>query len=490
MSKRGLGCVAVVLSVLIPGVSGAQVSGSSGTQSTGAQGAGNQRVDAPDASEGLGLRMGNLELHPSIAGEIGYDSNYFLRSSKTADPGQPPISNGGPVGSGVLQITPTLTLNTLGEKRKAVLTDTDAQPSAPPAIGFRGGITAKYREFLNPDMSDQRNVGGAVDARIDVLPQRPWSGSLGGSFIRTILPTFTGNPDLAFNRLDLALGGDIVWNPGGGTLEWKVGYDLRLAMFEQSVAQPYTNMTNEVYMLGRWKFRPRTSLVYDGSVRWTHYSDVSGAAASLHDSTPVRARFGMTGLITPRFAVKALVGYGASFYDASVDAHTQQFDSVIGEIEARFFLSPAAATEDITSSGSTLSIGGNRDFANSFLGDFVTTDRAYVKLSQSFGRRVSVSADAGVAAMEYPDIYYQAKAVGKTGAPQLVQNSFTDIRPDVSIAGEYRFTSTFAITATGSFSQNISNATLPGTPTATGVKTIYDLSWQRITGFAGLRWFM
>jgi len=30
--------------------------------------------------EGIGVRVGNLELHPGIAGEVGYDSNYFLRA--------------------------------------------------------------------------------------------------------------------------------------------------------------------------------------------------------------------------------------------------------------------------------------------------------------------------------------------------------------------------------------------------------------------------
>jgi hypothetical protein len=35
---------------------------------------------------GIGLRTGNFELHPSIAAEFGYDSNYFQRAET-----EPPV---------------------------------------------------------------------------------------------------------------------------------------------------------------------------------------------------------------------------------------------------------------------------------------------------------------------------------------------------------------------------------------------------------------
>lgn len=42
--------------------------------------------------EGAGIRAGNLELHPGVGGEIGYDSNWFLRTSKEG----PQFINGAP----------------------------------------------------------------------------------------------------------------------------------------------------------------------------------------------------------------------------------------------------------------------------------------------------------------------------------------------------------------------------------------------------------
>src|SRR5258706_13050003 len=43
-------------------------------------------------TEGAGIRTGDLELHPGIGGEVGYDSNWFLRSHKEG----PTILNGPP----------------------------------------------------------------------------------------------------------------------------------------------------------------------------------------------------------------------------------------------------------------------------------------------------------------------------------------------------------------------------------------------------------
>src|SRR4051812_25988210 len=56
--------------------------------------------------EGIGIRAGNLELHPGVSGEVGYDSNYFLRA-----PEEDPIS------AYRIRITPSLTLSTLGRQR-------------------------------------------------------------------------------------------------------------------------------------------------------------------------------------------------------------------------------------------------------------------------------------------------------------------------------------------------------------------------------------
>ena len=73
MTKKGLVAIAALLALLLP--SGAYA------QALVAQGDSPQWLKDRRYAEGVGVREGDLELHPGIAGEVGYDSNWFLRSS-------------------------------------------------------------------------------------------------------------------------------------------------------------------------------------------------------------------------------------------------------------------------------------------------------------------------------------------------------------------------------------------------------------------------
>src|SRR5688500_14918632 len=80
--------------------------------------------------EGIGIRAGNLELHPGIAGEFGYDSNYFQR----ADDEEPVID------VYRIRVTPHLTLSTLGPQRRGP----GAEGAAPPTVNFSAGTFLSY----------------------------------------------------------------------------------------------------------------------------------------------------------------------------------------------------------------------------------------------------------------------------------------------------------------------------------------------------------
>src|SRR5579872_5350549 len=67
-------------------------------------------------AEGIGVRAGDLEVHPGIAGEGGYDSNWFLRSDKQN------VANGPPTAPVIpaleFRITPSLYLSTISAQRR------------------------------------------------------------------------------------------------------------------------------------------------------------------------------------------------------------------------------------------------------------------------------------------------------------------------------------------------------------------------------------
>ena len=459
MTKRTIAVLGAVATIAIPSVANAQ-----------------EWLKDRAYQEGAGIRTGDLELHPGIAGEIGYDSNYLLRTSSNA----PGLVNAGPIGAGVVRITPSLTLSTLGPQRREG--DVKAEP---PSVRFRAGLSGTYREFISSNslITQQRNFSAAADARLEILPEHEWGAAVFGTYTRTIQPNVVGDPDISFNRDDVGVGAEIVANPNRGTLDWHFGYQFHDTLFEQSEGKVFDNTTQEAFTRGRWKFRPQTALIYDATLRFINYTDPAPGAGTLPNSTPVRARIGINGLITSRFAFLGLVGYGGSFYDTSQNAATPQYDSVIGQAELKWFLSAnpgESAPNEASLVLSSIAIGYTRDFQNSYLGAYYGSDRGYAKISYFFAGRALISLEGGVGAIEYPTIFYPDAKVEHA--------KFTDARADATLYGEYRLSNAFAINLTGRYTQNFSNVVLQEEEGATG--NGYDLSWQRVEVYAGVRWFM
>jgi len=427
MTKRRLASSAAVAALLTSGAANAQ----------------SQFVAQPDSpqwlkdrqyNQGAGIRTGDLELHPGIAGEVGYDSNWFLRTDKSGFSNGPPLT---PVVPALeFRVTPSLYIATLGPQRRQ-----DDLVAQPPSVAFRAGINATYREFVGlsspppgpqNDISNQRNIGGAADMRLDILPEKPLGAALFASYARVIQPnTGTGDPNLSFNRDDVTAGGEIVVQPGSGTLDWRFGYQFHDAIFEDQTGQAFDNITNEGYTRGRWRFRPRTALIYDASLKFQSYVNGSQAlvAEGLVNSTPVRARIGLNGLVTDRFAFLGIVGWGASFSDTgTVIKAVPQYDSVIGQAELKWFLSAGpgvASPADVGLALSSIALGYTRDFQNSYLGNYYGVDRGYLKFSYFFAGRALVTLEGGVGAVEYPNLFW--------GDGKARQAAFTDTRADATL---------------------------------------------------------
>jgi hypothetical protein len=254
---------------------------------------------------------------------------------------------------------------------------------------------------------------------------------------------------------------------------------------------------NTIYTKGRWKFRPRTAVVYDGTFSFFHYENTenvtagtatAGAISRLYPSVPLRSRIGINGLITPRLSFLGMVGYGGSFFVPATANGTQpaQFDSVIGQAEFKFYLTAQPGDTGLTSlTLSSIALGYNRDFVTSYLADYYTSDKGYLKFSYFFGGRALVSFTGAVGAVEYPTF----QLIGATAN----NAAFTDVRIETTLYGEYRFTNYLGLTFTAKYTNNLSNEFIP-LPSVTGVQgmteTVYAMEWQRLELFAGVRLFL
>jgi len=446
-------------------------------------------------SEGAGIRAGDFELHPGIAAEGGYDSNWFLRSNKVAADnvnGEPAV----PVeGTGLMRFTPSLSLSNIGVQR----TEGGEGFAQPAPLRLRATLDATYRLFFgNTETTDQRNLSANAGVRADIFPDRPVGGSLFAGYGREVRPTVAaatsnggifGNPDNSFTRNRVNGGAELALQPGGGTFDVRFGYQFTGLLFEEQQGKSFNNFTHDVTIRNRWKFRPRTALFHNTSMQFLTFPNKEGTNIFVQDQTPLRSTLGLTGLITNGFGLTAAAGYGTTLSsDGGSAAAQRQFDSIVAQVEGTFYLTANPATPDpskVSLSVSTLSLGYTRDFQTSYLSSFFNQDRGYARLAYFIGGRALVSLEGGVAALSYPDVF---QVQGTT--PTLVKTAFTDVRANSTLFGEYRFTDAFGVNATIDYAQNFSGTRIPQGIGATGQPTFFDMNWQRIQAFLGVRYFM
>jgi len=439
-------------------------------------------------SEGPGIKAGDLELHPGIGGEVGYDSNWFYRSHTEG----PNIANGPPRlperDAAIFRITPSLYVSTTGPQRNEGRIE-------PRFITFRGGVSATGRAFIGKEMSRQHNVSIASDARLDLNAGRPIGFGVFAGYNRLIQPQVVADPNLSFNRSDVRAGGEFIFIPGGGTLDIRTGYQLQAALFEESNGVPYTNLTHEIGVRNRWRFRPRTALFSDTSLRFINYPNASRATLYLNDSTPLRTRFGLTGLIFERFGALVAAGYGATFFKAPDAVSSVQYDSVNAQAEGTFYLSQGAGTDEpgkATLLLSTISLGFLRDFQNSLLGNFYNTNRLYTRFEYWFGGKALIRLDGYGEQLNYPPTFFSAPGGGATPAT----NEFTNYRIGAGLFAEYRLTQSFGINTTLDYQQQFSDTQIPAgafpdpnNPVGAPIAGVFDLNYRRFQAFAGARYF-
>lgn len=409
-------------------------------------------------TQGRGIRAGNFELHPGVGAEFGYDSNVFYQPSN-------------PVSALRLRVTPSFTVNTLGPQRS---TNSDAPATALPTVNFRGGVALVYHEFISLDStrptSQLRNLGVEANLRFDFFPGRTWQFVLADDFTRTIQPGQTSAsaadptllPNQTFNRNYNLANLEIAYAPPRGTLELRFGYNFLLNIFDSNSYSQFDYMGHQIYARMRWRFLPKTALLWEGSVSPTSYVHADGSPTGLFSSTPVLTRVGINGLLTEKISLLALVGYEATFFTQGDNA-----DTVIGQAELRWLIGPRA----------NLRVGFLRDIQNSFYGNYYVRNRGYLSYSHSFNGRFLLSLEGGVGLYQYGYLASPTGAPSRLGSGFDADGRFSAVRVDGTVFGEYRVSDVFGINATLRALSNISDVSFG----------IQPIQWTRFEAFLGVR---
>jgi hypothetical protein len=429
-------------------------------------------------TQGAGIRTGDVELHPGIGGEVGYDSNWYLRSNTEG----PNIINGAPFrpvrDAAVFRITPSFYVSTLSGQR--------AEGAGNRFFQFRFGVSATARFFIGKELENQHNVSLSSDGRVDLNSGSPIAAGIYAAYSRLVQPSVQSDPNLSFTRDDVKAGAEMVLMPGGGTFDLRTGYEIDASLYEQSNGAPFNSILHQVFLKDRWKFRPRTAVFSEASLGWLNYPNASRSVFQLNDGTPLKTRAGITGLVTNWLGLTGAAGYGASFFKNGFRGSTSQYDSFTLQADATFYMGGNTGNDlpgEQTLLLSTINVGVARDFQRSLLGNFYISDRAYAKLVYWFGSRVLADVHIIGERLDYPEVFYNPAAIGSTPA-------FTNYRLIGGIFAEYRFSDQFGMNTTVDYTQQFSNTQLkagsvPGS-TAPGV---FDQNYNRLQAFLGFRYF-
>jgi hypothetical protein len=269
-------------------------------------------------------------------------------------------------------------------------------------------------------------------------------------------------------------GGALAWRPGGGVLEWSLGYDMTYVAFESDAFSDFSSVSHAAVLRGRWLFLPRTALLYSGDYGVLLYPTGSDLKPR---GNPLNSRLGINGLITNHFAGLAMVGWKSMFFDRN-----ESFDGVVANLELTWYplprpdLSPEAATVGL----SAITLGYRRDASASYLGNYVETDGGYLKSSYFVGGMVLVSVEASVDHLQRPPSYFSDGSV-QSGA-------FAENRVNVTGFAEYRTSDTFGINTTLRYSGNLTDQVIPVSQDPTD--GFDDLGFNRFEAWLGVRWFL
>jgi hypothetical protein len=422
--------------------------------------------------EGMGIRTGNLEIHPGLGAEFGYDSNYTAAAGRELMGQAPGTENVIPVLR--LRVTPSLSLSTLGAERRAL------NPGTPPAVTFRFGIYADYSRLFATESNDeealkqvQNPINAGATLRLDISPQRPIGEDIYADFQRSVQPTNVPNEDVTWNRDALRAGAGITWRPGGRLFEWRFGYEFGYNYFESEAFRYNNNLQHAIQTRGRWRFLPRTALMYDGEYRFIRYPNTDNTERSpVHDGDTLRARIGLNGLVLPRLSLLGLVGWQTGFYEGV----RENTDTIIATAEAKYFVIPPPSLDSqgaATTGLSTIAVGFTREVGNSYLSSYFERTGGYASLVYFQGGAFVAQLDGGFYHYEFP-----------TGT---LYQAFSQNRLSGRLFAEYRFSNSLGLNGTVAADQNMSGDLRPQPGAMVPIDNLDFTRWQ---AFIGLRWFM
>ncbi len=349
-----------------------------------------------------GIKIGDGRLHPYLDLEGRYDSAVAYRNGTELK------------GDIALRVRPGLIFELLGTDNIVHFNGNAEYVFYP---GLFDSVTRQASRFQTDVGLDAAfNKTGAVEFQI------------GDQLLRS---DRTSNAALTIGALSLYNNVRIAVpiHPGGGALEFSPKASWAVEFFS-----PLVNSTTDLSVLNysnlnvglgaRWRFLPKTAVVFDGTFDYRTYFNVPGVPADL-----MKLQLGLAGLISSKISLLILAGYGRDF------ARAQAASTFIGQAEIGVLLSDL-----ITFKG-----GYVRTIQPVPVYGTYGDDRGYLEAKVTVSRFSLL----GTAAVDY-----------LTFSPILAGAPRADIAFSLGIAPAFRIFSWWSISAAYNLTLRTSNATV------------------------------
>ncbi len=262
------------------------------------------------------IEKGAFKFTPYITSYNEYNSNFFKSTNNEVD-------------VIMLKILPGVKL----ENRNKTNTE------------LKFSLNTSYRHFISLVDGAKTTVGNNNDFDID--------GSLNLSFFKTgnfsvytsdnfSKLTYSGY-STPINKFINNFNFGIQTTPFGKALRFRLGYSFgfnktiftdNLSDRTKIASEAQDNMEHNFNFDIEWRFLPKTALLSTTSYGFIiHYNNDTSTSASLNivDSTPILSKIGLKGVITPKLALKLMLGWAYVMYDSG-----SNFNSFIANAELTY----------------------------------------------------------------------------------------------------------------------------------------------------------
>ena len=326
----------------------------------------------PTSAE-FGIEAGDFVVQPRLFLEGAYTTNFYREDPRSQVSGQTTELTD----VFMMKLRPGIGMYNPGFSKVAVTAGIDANIRVP----LSGSETEK----------DLIDVGGVAHLAVSFFPRGPFTFVIHEQFRRDLWNRPASTVANA-NRNKNKLGADIVIKPGGGAIEFKLGYDWDLDRYDDA-----TNMDVDQHrfrFVGSWRFYPLSYVFVESTFDMLDYpnaEDDSGSSlGNYRPATPVRAFAGVSGYFTERVALLLRVGYGNSLLEEQAAA-PDNFEFVVGMAQLSFRFGQ----------GTVLHVGGAHDFEPVIFGGYRSYYRGYMSLDQRLGSFGMLHIDAAYDYREY-----------------------------------------------------------------------------------------